>query len=133
MATLLAESFSVLVREQPEAHVRMCAHLDGLAVAVMVDEEHFAAGFSLRSARVRPVTGHEPARVITRRCTLLEILDDRQSLTEAILADAVQVVGPLDTLLRLHEGLSLYVQGAVRCHGFAFLLRRLRESCVLGA
>ncbi|HEX8821058.1 MAG TPA: sterol-binding-like protein [Archangium sp.] len=133
VATLLAESFTVLVREQPEAHARMCARLEGLSVRVTVDEERFAVDFTSRRARVRAVRGDESARVSTHRRTLLDVLDDRQSLTEAVLADAVAVVGPLDTLLRLHEGLLLYVRGAVRCPGFAVLLKRLREGCSRGA
>jgi hypothetical protein len=73
------------------------------------------------------------AQVATRGSALLDILDARQTLAEAVLADAVEVVGPLDTLLRLQEGLLLYVQGAVRCPGFALLLRRLRNACAPGA
>jgi hypothetical protein len=129
VATLLAESFTVLLREQPEAHARLCARLAGLSVVVEVDEERFTLGFTSRRARLRALNGDESARLSTHRRTLLDVLDDRQSLTEAVLADAVEVVGPLDTLLRLHEGLLLYVQGAVRCPGFASLLKRLREGC----
>jgi hypothetical protein len=133
VAALLADSFQVLAREQPEAYARMCALLEGLSVAVWVDEERFAADFSSRGASVRALTGHEPARVSTHGRTLLEVLDARRSLTEAVLADAVRVVGPLDTLLRLHEGLLLYLRGAVRCPGFASVLRRLREGQALDA
>ena len=128
VAGLLAESFEVLAREQPEAYSRMCARLEGLSVSLGVDGERFAAAFTPRSAWVRPVSGEEPVRVLTRRSTVLDVLDDRQSLTEAVLTDAVDVVGPIHTLLRLHEGLVVYVQGAVRCPGFASLLQRLREA-----
>jgi hypothetical protein len=131
VATLLAESFAVLSREHPEASARLCAHLAGLAVAVQVDGEYFAAGFSSSGACVRAITGREPAQVATQRQTLVDVLDDRQSLTEAVLVDAVRVVGTLDVLLRLHEGLGLYLHGAVRCPGFAPLLRRLRRTCAL--
>lgn len=129
MAALLAESFEVLAREQPQASARMCAALDGLAVALRVDDACFTAGFSTHGARVRATTGGEAVRVTTRGSTLLDILDDHQSLSEAVLADAVEVLGPLDTLVRLQEGLLLYVRGAVRCPGFAPLLRRLRQTC----
>lgn len=127
MAALLAESFEVLRREQPEAYARMCERLEGLSVSLEVEAECFAAGFSSEGARVLPVSGHEVARVSTRLPTILDVLDDRCSLTEAVLTDAVEVVGPLELLLRLHEGLLLYVQGAVRCPGFAPLLKRLRR------
>lgn len=128
MARLLAESFEVLAREQPEAYARMCERLAGLSVLLEVEAERFVATFSSRRAWVAPPGGGEAARVATRRGTVLDVLDDRQSLTEAVLTDAVRVVGPLDTLLRLQEGLLVYVQGAVRSPGFAPLLRRLREA-----
>jgi hypothetical protein len=133
VAPLLAASFEVLAREQPEAYARMCSRLEGLAVALRVEEEHFAATFSAHRAHVGALTGQEMAQVATRGSALLDILDARQTLAEAVLADAVEVVGPLDTLLRLQEGLLLYVQGAVRCPGFALLLRRLRNACAPGA
>ncbi|HEX8440880.1 sterol-binding-like protein [Archangium sp.] len=128
VAGLLAESFEVLARAHREAYTRMCERLAGLSVLLEVEGERFSAAFSSRRAWVWPPSGEEVARVTTRRRTVLDVLDDRQSLTEAVLTDAVEVVGPLDTLLRLHEGLGVYVQGAVRCPGFAPLLRRLREA-----
>jgi hypothetical protein len=128
VADLLAESLVVLAREQPEAYARMCERLAGLSVLLEVEAERFVAAFSHRRAWVAPPEGGEAARVTSRRRTVLDVLDDRQSLTEAVLTDAVEVVGPLDTLLRLQEGLLVYVQGAVRCPGFAPLLRRLREA-----
>ncbi|MFE8596125.1 sterol-binding-like protein [Archangium violaceum] len=130
VATLLAESFEVLSQEHREAHARMCERLAGLSVLLEVEEERFAAVFSSRRAWVVPPSGGEVARVTTRRRTVLDVLDDRQSLTDAVLTDAVEVVGPLPTLLRLHEGLVVYVQGAVRCPGFVPLLHRLREAAI---
>lgn len=129
MATLLAESFEVLAREQPEAYARMCVRLEGLAVAIRVDDACFTAEFSSSRARVRAGLGLETVRVTTRGSALLDILDDRQSLSEAVLADALEVVGPLETLLRLQDGLLFYLRGAVRCPGFLPLLRRLRVAC----
>jgi hypothetical protein len=126
--TLLEESFAVLAREQPPASARLHACLEGLSVALRVGAEHFAVGFTGRGARLREVDGGERAQVSTSQRTLLEVLDGQQSLAEAVLADAVEVVGPLEILLRLHEGLLLYVHGAVRCPGFPLLLRRLRTS-----
>jgi hypothetical protein len=124
----LAESFEVLSREQPEAYARMCASLESLAVMLKVDEEQFAVGFSAQRAHVLAATGSESAKVHTRRRTVLEVLEARRELTEAVYADAVEVVGSLETLLQLHEGLLFYVRGAVRSPGFIPLLRRLRSA-----
>jgi hypothetical protein len=127
---LLRESFQVLSREHPEAYARMCACLAELSVVIGVDEERFVAEFSAKRAWVRAATDGERARphVTTRRHTLLDVLDNRQELTQAVLTDAVELIRPMEELLRLHEGLLFYVRGAVRCSGFIPLLRRLRAS-----
>lgn len=133
---LLGESFLVLSREHPEAYARMCERLAGVSVVIGVDEERFVAEFSSQRAWVRAATEAERARaahVFTRRRTLLDVLDNRQELTQAVLTDAIELIRPLHELLRLHEGLMSYVRGAVRCPGFIPLLRRLRATGPLPA
>ena len=133
MARLLARSFTVLAREQPEAHARLCQQLGGLALELRVDGERFAAGFSAEGAWVQDVEGNEPVRVATRGGAILDLLDARLTLADAVLSDAVEVVGPVDILVRLHEGLGVYLHGAVRSPGFAGLLQRLRDTCAASA
>jgi hypothetical protein len=127
--TLLARSFAVLAREQPQAYERFLLPLAGLAVALKIDAEHFTAAFTSAQAHLRAVDGQEPITVGTSRRTILEVLDDRRTLTEAVLSSAVDVIGPLELLLRAHEGLIRYVHGAVRCAGFPSLLHQLRSAC----
>ncbi|WP_233612312.1 sterol-binding-like protein [Corallococcus sp. AB045] len=126
---LLARSFALLAREQPQAHGRFLMPLAGLAVALKIDAEHFTAAFTSTQAHLRAVDGQESITVGTSRRTILEVLDDRRTLTEAVLSNAVEVVGSLEVLLRAHEGLIRYVHGAVRCAGFASLLHQLRLTC----
>jgi hypothetical protein len=130
VARLLGESLVVLAREHPEAYARMCERLAKLTVVMEVDEERFLAQFFSRLVWVRGAAASErrDVTVQTQRRTIIDVLDNRQALTAAVLADAVRVIGPLEALLRLQEGLLLYVQGAVRCPGFIPLLRRLRGS-----
>jgi hypothetical protein len=123
---LLARSFEVLAHEQPRAAERLRARLAGLAVGLRIDSEHFAAEFTPERVLLRPPDGHEPVSVVTSRRAILDVLEARQTLAEAVLHDAVGVVGPLDTLLRLQEGLIHYIHGAVRCAGFPPLLRQLK-------
>lgn len=126
---LLARSFALLTREQPQAHERILMPLAGLAVALKIDAEHFTAAFTSTQAHLRAVDGQESITVGTSRRTILEVLDDRRMLTEAVLSNAVEVVGPLEVLLRAHEGLIRYVHGAVRCAGFPSLIHQLRLTC----
>jgi hypothetical protein len=58
---------------------------------------------------------------------ILDVLDARRLLAEAVLADEVLVVGALEHLVEAHAGLTAYLHGAVRSRSFAGLLRRFRE------
>jgi hypothetical protein len=130
---LLAQSFALLAREQPQAYERFLLPLAGLTVALKIDTEHFTVAFSSGQAHLRAVGGQEHIIVETSRQTILEVLDDRRTLTEAVISSAVEVVGPLELLLLAHEGLIRYVHGAVRCAGFPSLLQQLRSACEDGA
>lgn len=130
---LLAESFAALAREQPALHARMCEQLQGRKVEVCVGAERFLLGFDPGLARVEPVGPPADALLLTGRRVIGDVLDARLSLTRAVLTDALEVVGPLASLMALHEGLVTFVHGAVRCPSFPALLARLRAVCREGA
>lgn len=129
MGKLLAESLVALAREQPRQHARLCEQLQDRTVEVRVEAEHFLLRFAPEGARVERAGAPSEARVLMGRRALGDVLAARLSLAEAVLTDAVEVVGPLDTLMALHEGLVTYVHGAVRCPSFPSLLARLRAVC----
>ncbi|MFP2929920.1 NAD(P)-binding protein [Pyxidicoccus sp. 3LG] len=124
MGKLLAESLVALAREQPRQHARLCEQLQDRTVEVRVEAEHFLLRFAPEGARVERAGAPSEARVLMGRRALGDVLAARLSLAEAVLTDAVEVVGPLDTLMALHEGLVTYVHGAVRCPSFPSLLAR---------
>lgn len=133
MGNLLAESFRSLSREQPGLHARMCKQLQYRVVEARVDAERFFLCFTPDAARVQAAGRPADARILTGRRALADVLGARLSLTEAVLTDALEVVGPLASLMALHEGLVTYVHGAVRCPSFPSLLARLRAECREGA
>jgi hypothetical protein len=98
-----------------------------------VGAERFFLGFAPGSARVESTGPTAQALLVTGRGVLADVLDARLSLTRAVLTDALEVVGPLASLMALHEGLVTYVHGAVRCPSFPSLLARLRAVCREGA
>lgn len=132
VADLLAESFEALAAELPAAYARVCAPLAGRVVEIRIDGERIVASFADGRARVRAGAGEDgegaDVRIVTSRRVILDVLDARRSLAEAVLADEVEVVGALDRLVEAHAGLTAYAHGAVRCRSFAGLLRRFRES-----
>jgi hypothetical protein len=133
VGNLLAESFQALAREQPGLHARMCEQLQHRVVEARVDVERFFLCFTPDAARVEAAERPADARILTGRRALADVLGARLSLTEAVLTDALEVVGPLVSLMALHEGLVTYVHGAVRCPSFPSLLARLRAECREGA
>ena len=126
---LLAESFVALAREQPALHARMCEQLQGRKLEVCVGAERFLLDFTPDSPRVEPAGPPADTLLLTGRRVLADVLGARLSLGEAVLTDALEVVGPLPSLMALHDGLVTYVHGAVRCPSFPALLARLRAVC----
>jgi hypothetical protein len=125
---LLMESFSVLEAELPPAWQRFCACLDRHSVELRIDDEAFV----VRLIRQRPVISapdaDADARIETTRQAILDVLDARLSLRDAVLRDALRVTAPLATVNRLHDGIIAYVHGGVRCPSFPSLLKRLRAA-----
>jgi hypothetical protein len=131
VASLLAASFAALAAELPAAHARMCARLSGRAVALHVGEERLLVTFAEGRGEVRSLpAGEDPGvdvRIATSHRAILDVLDARRSLAEAVLADEVLVVGDLAHLAEAQEGLVAYVHGGVRCPSFPGLVERFRR------
>jgi hypothetical protein len=80
------------------------------------------------STRGAPATSATTVVVRTGRATLLDLIDGRSSLTDAVLRDAVLLRGDRQDLVRFHDALWLYLQGAVRAPSMSELLRRYRDA-----
>ena len=128
LCALLDESFTVLRREVPEAHRRMCAELSGDGVAIRVDDESVVVacnGFEMRVRKGNARTG-TIAEIRTSRQAILRVLDGKMTLADAVLTDAVRAQASLEALVRLNRGLAMYVHGAVRAPSFPELLERFQ-------
>jgi hypothetical protein len=126
VARLLAESFEAMRSGLPPANEAFCRALAGCAVELRVDDEEMAVRFDAGGASVVAAAGAADARIDTGRRAILDVIDARMTLEEAVRLGRVQVVGPLPVVVRLHEGILLYVHGGVRLPAFASLLRRFR-------
>jgi hypothetical protein len=133
VAGLLDESLEVLQREQPASYARLCEALATLRIEIGVDGEWMIAGFESGSHRVAAQsaaaqTAPASARFRASRGAVLDVLDGRISLAEAVLAGRLEAYAPLARLLELHDALVLYVNAAVRCPSFPALLDRFRAG-----
>jgi hypothetical protein len=123
---LLTESFGVMALELPAAWIRFCASLQGRIVELAVDDERFTVHFAVGTAVVHGLSDSADAHTRTTRRTILDVLDARLSLRDAVMGDLLQVVAPLQMMDQLHTGILAYVHGAVRCPSFPSLLTRFR-------
>jgi hypothetical protein len=128
VSSLLRRSVGHLEVEVPDSYRLVLERLGPLEVELDVDGERF----SLRGGGRLEVTDGEAsaagARITTSRAAVLDVLDARVGLADAVEDGAVCVRGSLDDVLRAHDTLLAYVHAAVRAPSQPGLLAALREG-----
>ncbi|MCZ7545140.1 MAG: hypothetical protein M5R40_17160 [Anaerolineae bacterium] len=126
VSALIDESLTILRRECPRAYGLLCDLLAPREVLVQIDDEATAVNFGADAITIAPAPRHPCVRLTASRQTLLDLLDARLSLIDAVLSGDVLLQGDIDDLARFHEGLLTYLRGGVRCPSFPGLLDQLR-------
>ena len=129
----LGASFAILQREMPAAYATLCRHLAAHEVSLAVDGEVVPVRFEPQRTQLldRPET---PAiEVRTARAAILDLVDARCTLHDAIMSDRLELRGRPDDLLRFHDGLMAYLHGAMRAPSFPKLLQSFRLSASTAA
>jgi len=121
--SFLERSLRLLEAEAPSAEATLRRRLGPSLLALFVDGESLVLSSVAGRLVARASTQSAPARLLTSRAALRELLSGRLTLLDAVLSDAVELTGSLDELLRLDDCLHLYLHGAVRCASFPALLR----------
>lgn len=128
VSSLLRRSVEHLEDEVPASYRVLVAELGPMVVELNVDGEVF----SLRGGdRLRVSNGAAPVagvRITTSRAAILDLVDARVGLGEAVGADTVAVRGSLDDVQRAHDSLLAYVHAAVRASSQPALLSELRAG-----
>lgn len=111
---MLVRSFARIEQDNPDAFRDLIDVAGDLEVGLEVGEEQLAVVFSDGTVRVRAgLIPEANAFVSTDRSTIDAVLSGSVSLVDAILDDRLVARGPLDVLIRLHDGLQAYVRAAV--------------------
>ena len=124
----MRRSVEHLEHEVPDSYRLLVAELGPMVVELNVDGEVFTlrGGDRLRvSDGAADIAG---ARIVTSRVTILDVLDARVALGEAVQAGTVGVWGSLDDVQRAHNSLLAYVHAAVRAPSQPTLLAELRSG-----
>ncbi|ORV81876.1 SCP-2 sterol transfer family protein [Mycobacterium interjectum] len=128
VSSLLRRSVEHLEDEVPESYRLLVAEIGPMVAELDVDGEVF----SLRGGerlQVSDGAAQTPSvRIVTSRAGILDLLDARVGLDEAVEAGTVSVQGSLDDVQRAHDSLLAYVHAAVRASTQPGLLSELREG-----
>jgi hypothetical protein len=127
----IATSLIALRQECPTAYFLMCSQLAPRQVRLVIDGESVMLAFDPSGVHVLPQAKEPTAELVTSHQTILDVLDARLTLTEAVLSDAIVLRGQVDDLTVFHDGLTTYVRGAVRCPTFRRLLDSFRYDASL--
>jgi hypothetical protein len=118
---VLARALAVLEAEVPEASAELARVLAGIALALSVDAE--VRCLTAHSGRiVLQETGPAGPALQTRRVVLVELLEARRTLLDAILRDELLLRGAPAELAAIYDGLSVFIRGALRSRAMAALL-----------
>jgi len=121
-----------LKREHLASYARLCEKLASLRIEIRIDGECLIAAFEPGGHRVAGESTAAQtaagARFRASRDAVLDVLDGRINLAEAVMTGRLEAYAPLAHLLELHDALLLYVNAAVRCPSFPALLDRFRAG-----
>ena len=123
----LLRSLAVLRADVPWLYDAMARALGDGLVHLSVDGDDVWLGVD--RARVTEMSGEQPTvSSSTTREAILRVIDHEVELEEAIVGGEIDLCGDVTDILRFHEALRLYVQGAVRSPRFPGLLRAYRRG-----
>lgn len=128
ISSLLRRSVQHLEDEVPDSYRVLVAELGPMVVELDIDGEVFTLRGGGRLQVSDGETQMPDARIVTSRVTILDLLDAKVGLGEAVEAGAVGVHGSLDEVQRAHDSLLAYVHAAVRAPSQPGLLSALREG-----
>jgi len=127
-ATFLDHSMTVLAAEKPAVHARLCVLLYDREARLEVDHEHIGIAFPDGAFRLVDTVAHPFIELRSSRATVLDVVGGRSTLDDAVWADRLWLRGHLDDLVLFHDALVLYLQGAVRCPSFPWLLECYQDA-----
>lgn len=128
VTAFVERSLQVLQQEMPDAYYLLCGMLAPRELLLVVDGEQTPLAFTPSAARLLPAPQQPLVTLRTGRRVILDVIDARLTLQEAVAANAIVLQGAVDELALFHDALLTYVRGGVRCPSFPHLLARFRQS-----
>ncbi len=126
VSSLLRRSVEHLADEVPESYRLLLEQLGPMVVELDVDGELFSLRGGHRLEVSDGAADRAGTRIASSRAAILDVLDAKVGLGEAVEAGTVAVRGSLDDIQRAHDTLLAYVHAAVRAPSQPGLLAALR-------
>lgn len=131
-AEFVKTAMALLRDEYPRAYYLICAEIAGRTISIECDNQTvFLDGTALEV--LFPDRIESPGvRAQTSRQTILDAIDARVTVEEAIRDGRLFISGPKDDVVRCHSALLMFVRGAVRSPSFPALMQEFRRFRAAG-
>lgn len=124
--TFMARALDIVAAEAPEAYEAMTSRLEGVRLGLNPDGTALAIWVKNGWVEIFPTAKEVDLTVGFSSSVILDLIDGRRSLEKSIYDDRLFLKGTIEMVERFHDGLMLFLQGAVRCPGMPRLLARFR-------
>ncbi|HEV7855231.1 MAG TPA: SCP-2 sterol transfer family protein [Mycobacterium sp.] len=128
VSSLLRQSVEHLADEVPDSYRLVLDRLGPMVVELEIDGELLSLRGGQRLHVSDGAADTAGTRIATSRAAILDVLDARIGLAEAVEAGAVAVLGSLDDVQRAHDTMLAYVHAAIRAPSQPGLLAALRAE-----
>lgn len=128
VSSLLRRSVEHLAGEVPNSYRLVLEQLGPMVVELDIDGELFSLRGGHRLEVSDGAAETAGTRIATSRAAILDVLDAKVGLAEAVEAGTVAVRGSLDDIQRAHDTMLAYVHAAVRAPSQPGLLAALRTG-----
>jgi hypothetical protein len=125
----LETALALLQSDAPAAYFRILTELDGLAIALRVDDEPFAVRGTSRGLQLEhgtPAGAAPPIELQTSRRTIVALIDGELSLLDAVLARELALRAEVRVLDRIARAGRAFAEGALRSRRMRALLDEFR-------
>jgi hypothetical protein len=123
----LGDSMDLLRSESPARFASLSRSLDGLTGRLETEDGARAIRFADgRFEHREHDVGEADIEVRFKRQLVLDLVDGRIGFEEAIDREMLHVRGRVEIVERYHEGLMIFLGGAIRAPAFSMLLERFR-------
>jgi len=126
-AEFVKTAVALLREEFPRAYFLICAEIAGRTISGECDNQKVFLDCQTLEVLFPDYIDDPEVRAETSRQTILDAIDARVTIEEAIRDGSLFISGPKDYVVRCHSALLTFVRGAIRSPSFPALLQEFRR------